>query len=146
MPHLSGRELAIMRVLWRDGPMTAQQIRAAMAPRPDNSTVRTFLRILERKGHVRHVKQGRAFLFRASTTYKQASREAVDRLVDGFFDGSLDALVEWTGVTPRRGRRKKRLRQRSRMPRSPGQPEPETVSEPADAIDAAEPEDAPWLL
>jgi len=103
--ELTDREVAIMRILWNGGPQTASQIQRALPERQDNSSVRTFLRILEGKAHVTHRKRGRAFVYRARTRYDQAVRGEVDRLVGRFFDGSMAALREWVGASPKRRRR-----------------------------------------
>ncbi len=126
---LSDRELTIMHVLWREGPKTAQQIQRALSGRLDNSTVRTFLRILERKGHVTHAKRGRAFVFEPTTTRDQAVRLAVDRLLKQFFDGSREALRAWLRPVPPR-------------PKRPIRPRRAKVEVPQPADDR----DEPWLL
>ncbi len=103
--ELTDREVAIMRVLWDGGPQTAAQIQRALPGRQDNSSVRTFLRILEQKGHVAHRKRGRAFVYRARMRYDQAVRGEVDRLVGRFFDGSMAALRQWVSASSTRRRR-----------------------------------------
>ncbi len=75
--------------------MAADEIRSDLPGRPDNSTVRTFLRILESKGHVVHDRRGRRFVFRAVTSRDQALRTAVAVLEDRFFDGSRQGLTDW---------------------------------------------------
>lgn len=133
--ELTDREVAIMQVLWDGGPQTAAQIQRVLPERQDNSSVRTFLRILERKGHVTHRKQGRAFVYRARTRYDQAVRGEVDRLVGRFFDGSMAALREWVGITPAR-----RRRPAARAPTDAGEPDdkPTEIEDPhADNV---------WLL
>ena len=105
MSDLSDREFEIMQALWQGGPLTARQVQQALPGRPDNSTVRTFLRILERKGHITHRKRGRAFVYSARTSRDRVARQAVDLLVDRFFDGSRSALLAWAGRPRRRARR-----------------------------------------
>jgi BlaI family penicillinase repressor len=97
--QLSQRELGIMRAMWRGGPMTAHRLRTVLPNRPDNSTVRTFLRILEAKGHVQHSKRGREFVYAPITSREQAMRQAVSWVAESFFDGSLEALAAWAGGT-----------------------------------------------
>jgi BlaI family penicillinase repressor len=95
MAELTDCELVIMQALWRNGAMTAQGVERALSYRFANSTVRTFLRILERKGHVAHRKKGRSFIYEALTTRQRATREAFQSVVDRFFDGSIDSLRAW---------------------------------------------------
>ena len=140
MADLSNRELAVMRVLWQRGPMTARGVQQALPLRLDNSTVRTFLRILERKGHITHDKRGRSFVFQARTDYDQATRRAVDLLLDGFFDGSLDALLEWSHAVPPPARRRRR-RTRAGTEDTPIDDSPRERPQ----VEAS-PREEPWLL
>lgn len=129
MTELTDRELTIMRALWADGPMTAQEIGAALPGRPDNSTVRTFLRILEQKGHIAHSKRGRQFVFRAKTSHDQAARQALGALLDGYFGGSFQALLQWKGPgkpTIKRRPRKSAPRVEKSPPAAPPPNEPES--------------------
>jgi len=150
MTELSDRELTIMTALWGNGSMTADEIRADLPVRLDNSTVRTFLRILERKGHITHRKRGRRFVFEARTSREQAVRHAVGGLLDRYFDGSMAALLEWSGIAaapqrssgPRRAKPTKRRPAKKPPPRATAQPEPSTPEPPA----TGPPDDAPWLL
>ena len=140
MADLSDRELAIMRVLWQHGPMTARRIQQALPGRLDNSTIRTFLRILERKGHITHDKRGRSFVFRARTDHDQATRQSVDLLLDRFFDGSLDALLEWSNAVPPPTRRR-----RGQTPaRAKDRPIGDSPRERPQVEES--PREAPWLL
>ena len=56
--HLSRRERQIMDVLHRHGRATAAEVQAALPAAPGYSAVRALLRILEKKGHVRHHRAG----------------------------------------------------------------------------------------
>jgi predicted transcriptional regulator len=95
MAELTDCERVIMQVLWHHGSLTAQGIEQALSNRFANSTVRTFLRILEQKGHVAHRKNGRTFVYQALTGHDEAAREALTLLLNRFFNGSADQLQEW---------------------------------------------------
>lgn len=145
---LSSRERAVMRVLWDEGPATAEQIRQGLPVRLSNSSVRTFLRILERKGHIKHAKRGRAFIFQPQTPRDQAVRQAVDDLLNGYFDGSFEALASWyrAGGSTRQGKPTPRRRSTGRSTKhkraaKPEAPTPETKP----TTDVQEPTE-PWLL
>jgi BlaI family transcriptional regulator, penicillinase repressor len=75
---LTEAELRIMQVLWEKGPATVQQVLEALPrekPLAYNSVL-TIIRILEKKGCVRHVKDGRAHIYRAVLSrFFQNSRE-----------------------------------------------------------------------
>ena len=59
-PNLSRRERQIMDVLFARGRATGQEIQEGLPDKPNYSSVRTILRVLERKGYVRHVIEGTA--------------------------------------------------------------------------------------
>ncbi|MGH7736525.1 MAG: BlaI/MecI/CopY family transcriptional regulator [Candidatus Tyrphobacter sp.] len=93
-PTLTTAELRIMEVLWRLGNATVAQVAAAMsAPRVAYNTVLTILRILERKGHVKHEESGRAFVYRPSIARDDAARYAVGDLVSRFFRNNSGELA-----------------------------------------------------
>lgn len=82
-----------MEVLWEQGNASAETVRAALADKPHDSTVRTILRVLESKGYVRHRRQGRAYIYRAVIQRTGAERRAVRSMLKRFFGGSAEALV-----------------------------------------------------
>jgi predicted transcriptional regulator len=57
------------------------------------NTVLTTLRILERKGYVRHTKEGRAFVYHPVVERGEASRKAVRNLLKRFFQDSPELLI-----------------------------------------------------
>lgn len=92
---LTEAELRIMQVLWLKGPGTVQQILDALPANPAlaYNTVLTTIRILERKGHIGHEKDGRAHIFRALIAQEEASRSEIRHLVSRFFRNSHEDLV-----------------------------------------------------
>ena len=60
---------------------------------PSYSTVRTQLRVLEKKGHVRHEEQGPKFIYLPAVPRRAARKSALRHLVDTFFDGSVEKVV-----------------------------------------------------
>ena len=87
---LSRREREIMDVLYRLQRATAAEVLAALPARPSYSTVRTQLRVLEEKGHVRHKEQGLRYLYSPVVGRAEARRSALRHLVDTFFEGSRE--------------------------------------------------------
>jgi predicted transcriptional regulator len=85
---LSKRERQIMDVLYKLGRASAAEIRARLDGAPTDSTVRTQLRVLEGKGHVRHEEHGLRYLYIPTVPRHSARRSALRHLVDTFFDGS----------------------------------------------------------
>ncbi len=93
-PHLlTKRERQIMDVLYRLGRATAAEIMAAVPGAPGNSTIRTQLRVLERKGHVKHEEVGLRYLYMPTVPRHSARKSALRHVVDTFFDGSSAKAV-----------------------------------------------------
>jgi predicted transcriptional regulator len=90
---LTKRERQIMDVLYRLGRATAAEIMERVADAPGYSTVRTQLRVLEAKGHVRHEEQGLRYVYVPTVPRHSARRSALRHLVDTFFDGSSAKAV-----------------------------------------------------
>jgi BlaI family transcriptional regulator, penicillinase repressor len=90
---LSAREREILDVVYRLGHATATQVIHEMKQPPSRSAVRTFLRILEDKGYLRHSKQGREYVFTAIRTRESVGRKAVVHVLETFFGGSLASAV-----------------------------------------------------
>jgi BlaI family penicillinase repressor len=90
---LTKRERQIMDVLYRLGRATAAEIMDALPGAPSYSTVRTQLRVLEGKGHVRHDEQGLRYVYLPTLPRHAARRSALKHLVDTFFDGSSAKVV-----------------------------------------------------
>lgn len=84
-----------MRVLWEHPAATVGEVgeRLEGETRPAYNSVLTILRILERKGYVRHEKQGRAFVYSAIVDRQQARRGALVSVLSRFFGGSRRELV-----------------------------------------------------
>jgi len=90
---LTKRERQIMDVLYRRGRATAAEVIDDLEDAPGNSTVRTQLRVLERKGHVRHEEEGLRYVYTPTVPRHSARRSALKHLVDTFFDGSTAKAV-----------------------------------------------------
>ncbi|HEX5474130.1 MAG TPA: BlaI/MecI/CopY family transcriptional regulator [Vicinamibacterales bacterium] len=88
LDRLTRRERDIMHALFRLGRATAADIMAAMPAPPGYSTVRTQLRVLEDKGHVRHEEVGLRYVYMPTVPRGSAARSALRHLVETFFDGS----------------------------------------------------------
>ena len=92
---LAPLELDCMNALWGLGEATVRDIHAALATtRPRAyTTIMTILDRLAQKGVVERQKSGRAWLYKANLSADQARTHAVARLVEGFFQGSTEALA-----------------------------------------------------
>jgi len=91
--QLSRRERQIMDIVYARGAASATDVLNDMPDAPSRATVRTLLRILEDKGHLRHYKQGRQFVYQPTHPRRRAGRSALRRVLSTFFDGSLEQAV-----------------------------------------------------
>src|SRR5207237_8159756 len=84
-----------MDVLWLNVPCTVQQVLEALPPKPAMAynSVLTTIRILEKKGYVKHVKDGRAHIYVPVVGRKDASRSEIRHLIRRFFGNSHQELV-----------------------------------------------------
>ena len=90
---LTKRERQIVDALYRLGRATAAEIMAAVPGAPTYSTIRTQLRVLEAKGHVRHEEQGLRYVYMPTVPRSAARKSALKHLVETFFDGSSAKAV-----------------------------------------------------
>ena len=92
---LTQAELRIMNMLWLKGTGTVQAILETLPAQPSlaYNSVLTTIRVLERKGYVKHAKDGRAHVYSALVGRKEASRSEIRHLVGRFFKNSHEQLV-----------------------------------------------------
>jgi predicted transcriptional regulator len=92
---LTEAELRIMNALWDRGSATVHEIMNVLPAKPvlAYNSVLTIVRILEKKGYVKHVKDGRSHVYAAQVDRKNASRFEVRHLVSRFFGDSHEMLV-----------------------------------------------------
>jgi len=92
---LTEAELRLMNILWQKGPATVHQLLEALPKNPGlaYNSVLTTIRILEKKGYVKHVKDGRAHIYMPLVGQKEATRFEVRNLVSRFFKNSHELLV-----------------------------------------------------
>lgn len=90
---LTRRERQIMDSLYRRGKATAATVMRDLPGTPHLSTVRTQLRVLEEKGHVRHEEEGLRYVYMPAVARGAARRFALKHLVETFFDGSAEKVI-----------------------------------------------------
>ncbi len=87
-----------MDLVYRTGKATAADIHAALPDRPTYTTVRGLLRILVEKGHLRHDREGRRYVYVPSTPPTAAGASSIVHVVKTFFSGSpADAMAALLG-------------------------------------------------
>ena len=92
---LTEAELRIMNILWRMGSGTVQQVHDSIGENPSlaYNSVLTTIRVLERKGYLKHLKDGRAHVFTPLVGQQEATRSEIRHLVSRFFKNSHEQLV-----------------------------------------------------
>ncbi len=91
--ELSRRERQIMDVIYRLGRASAADVHDALPDRPSYSTVRALLRVLEGKGHLRHIEDGPRYVYSPTVPRERARESALRQVVSTFFGGSTEAAV-----------------------------------------------------
>jgi len=94
-PTLTEAELRLMEVLWQKGPATVHQVLESL-PKSTAlayNSVLTTIRVLEKKGYLKHVKDGRAHVYQPLVGRKEATRSEVRNLLNRFFKDSHELLV-----------------------------------------------------
>ena len=94
-PTLTEAELRLMEVLWQKGQATVHQVLEALPPKFSlaYNSVLTTIRILEKKGYVQHLKEGRAHIYMPLIGKQDATRFEIRNLVGRLFKNSHELLV-----------------------------------------------------
>ena len=90
---LTRRERQIMDILFRRGRATAAEVMEELPGEPSYSTVRTQLRVLEEKGHIRHEEQALRYVYLPLVSRDRARQSALRHLLGTFFDNSAEQAI-----------------------------------------------------
>jgi predicted transcriptional regulator len=92
---LTALQQAILDILWKQGPSTADAVRERLLPAHPlkDSSVRTLLRRLEAQGHVSHSLHGKVFVYRATVRPHRMAARAVRQVIDRFCAGSVEQFL-----------------------------------------------------
>lgn len=93
---LTATELEMMNVIWRLGPCSVRQVVEALRPYRElaYTSVSTIVRILEQKGYVVSLKEGRGHVYRAAVSKQAYQASSLERIVSNVFDGTPALLVQ----------------------------------------------------
>jgi BlaI family penicillinase repressor len=97
---LSRRERQIMDIVYSLSEATVTDVLMALPDRVSRPTVRSILRTLEEKGHLKHGKRGREFVYRPVRPRHRAGQSALRRILNVFFDGSLEKALAYHLADP----------------------------------------------
>jgi BlaI family transcriptional regulator, penicillinase repressor len=94
-PPLSDLESDVMRAVWEGGRSTVEGVYRVVSKKRNlkETTVRTLLRRLEKKGYLTHESDGRAYVYRAVEPARSLAARAVRQIIDRFCQGSVEELV-----------------------------------------------------
>jgi len=90
---LSRRERQIMDIVYRREKVSVRDVQDELPEAPSYSTVRALLRILEEKGHLIHREEGERYIYLAKVPRAKARASALRKLVETFFDNSVEQAV-----------------------------------------------------
>jgi len=93
---LTRQELLIMKVIWERGSATVREVYDTLFQRKPKAytTILTLMQILERKGVLARRRIGRTHHYSPVLSRKQATINQVNDLLDSFFDGNSNMLIE----------------------------------------------------
>lgn len=91
--QLSRRERQIMDILYALGKATTEDIRREMEDPPTGNAVRTFLQILEAKGHLRRIKAGKEYICEPTKNRARAGIQAFQHVLETFYEGSIERAL-----------------------------------------------------
>ena len=94
-PPLTDLENEIMQTIWERGPSSVEAVYLTLVParKLKESSVRTMLRRLEKKGYLSHESDGRAYIYKAEERPGSLAARAVRQIIDRFCQGSVEELV-----------------------------------------------------
>jgi predicted transcriptional regulator len=87
------RELDIMNILWDEGSATVTEAREILDEDLAYTSVLTVFQTLERKGHVHHEQEGKAYRYHPNVSREEAGRDALSYVLEKVFKDSAEALV-----------------------------------------------------
>ena len=93
MSRFTPGELEVMEVLWQESPLKPADIEARLDRPIGNAALRSVLRVLLEKGHVKREKRGKAYFYRPTKPAQSSFRQMARKLADVFCNGSTFDLV-----------------------------------------------------
>jgi predicted transcriptional regulator len=96
MKKLTKVEEEIMQFIWEIGPCTVSQVIDKIPKKkPPHSTISSIVRILEKKGFVKHNSYGRTYEYFAVVEKKDYTKRNISNIIQDYFDGSAEKLVSF---------------------------------------------------
>lgn len=94
-PGLTENEFDVMKILWKNAPLTVADIleRLSRMPKPAYTSLLTLVQTMEKKGYIRHKKNGKAYIYLPVLQEKKFLTTEIKRIAKRLFGGSPGALV-----------------------------------------------------
>jgi BlaI family penicillinase repressor len=93
MPQFTPGELEVMEILWQESPLKPADIEARLDRAIGNAALRSVLRVLLEKGHLKRARKGKAYYYRPAKPARASFRQMARKLADLFCNGSTFDLV-----------------------------------------------------
>ena len=90
---LGDLERDVLRIVWKKQPVTAETVREDLDRGLKESTVRTVLHRLEKKGYLQHSLDNRTYVYTAKRPAGHVAAMAVKRIADWLCNGSMEELL-----------------------------------------------------
>ena len=90
---LGDLERDVLRIVWKQQPVTAETVREGLNRGLKESTIRTVLHRLEKKGYLKHSLDNRTYVYHAVKAPRHVAAMAVKRIADWLCDGSMEELL-----------------------------------------------------
>lgn len=91
--NLSRRERQIMDIVYLLGRVSVAQVLERIPNPPSYSAVRALLKVLEKKGHLRHKQEGPRYVYFPTLPREKARQNALKHIMQTFFDDSTEDVV-----------------------------------------------------
>jgi len=93
MVNLTRRERQIMDIIYQKGKATAAEVKSLLPEPPSYSTVRTILRVLEQKGHLKHKEEKLRYVYKPTISQEKVKHSALKHVMKTFFDDSTESVI-----------------------------------------------------
>lgn len=92
----SEREAEVMNIVWRLGKASVGEVREALGGNAAGAytSIATMLKFLEKKGALRHEKQGRSYFYYPTRSKSKEQQKAVRYILYTYFDGNTQDLIQ----------------------------------------------------
>lgn len=90
IPKISDAEWEVMKLIWKDSPLTSEEIVASLSDKTDWSpaTIKTYINRLLKKGALGYEKDGRSYVYHANISEKDCVLAESKNFIDKVYDGA----------------------------------------------------------